>query len=334
LKAIIPVAGIGTRLQPLTNKIPKVLLNVAGKPMLFHLIDELVKCGKIDKIILIIGYLGSHIVDAVNKAYSNIPEISFEYVEQTEMLGLGHAVYHAKEYVTDEPVLIVLGDTIFEFDLDGMLKSEYSAIGFKDVEDVTRFGIVESTNGFITRMIEKPSGPEVTKSKSAIAGIYFIKDSGKLFSAVEHLMQNNVKTKNEYQLTDALQKMLDDGQKFVPFEIINWFDCGKPETLLSTNAYLLERDWAQTEYTLPADVKLTPPVYIGDNCIISNSEIGPNVTLADDTSVINSTVKNSIIYERAGAEDAELNEIILGSKEQITGSHIKKIIADNEKVSF
>src|SRR5260221_466020 len=99
LKAIIPVAGIGTRLQPLTNKIPKVLLNVAGKPMLFHLIDELVKTGKIDKIILIIGYLGKQVINDVNKEYSDNPDITFEFVEQKEMLGLGHAVYHGKGFI-------------------------------------------------------------------------------------------------------------------------------------------------------------------------------------------------------------------------------------------
>src|SRR5437016_14482788 len=108
MKAIIPVAGIGTRLQPLTNKTPKVLINVAGKPMLFHLIDELVKSRRIDSIVLIIGYLGEQIKEAINTYYVNA-DIRFEFVEQKEMLGLGHAVYHAKDYVKDEPVLIVLG---------------------------------------------------------------------------------------------------------------------------------------------------------------------------------------------------------------------------------
>ena len=120
MKAIIPVAGIGTRLQPLTNKTPKVLVNVAGKPMLFHLIDEIIKNGKIDTVVLIIGYLGDQIRRAIEKAYPD-SKVTFEFVEQKEML-LGHAVYHAASHVGSEPVLIVLGDTIFEFDLDSTFK--------------------------------------------------------------------------------------------------------------------------------------------------------------------------------------------------------------------
>lgn len=334
MKAIIPVAGIGKRLQPLTNKIPKVLVNVAGKPMLFHLIDEIVKSGKIDKIIFIIGYLGSQIKDAVNKEYGSNKNLSFEFVEQKEMLGLGHAIYHGRVFVGNEPMLVALGDTIFEFDLEGILDSEFSAIGVKDVEDVKRFGIVETENGFIKRMIEKPSGPEITKSKSAIAGIYFIKDGQKLFDAIEYTIENEIKTKDEYQVTDAMQKMIDDGEKFVSFEIENWFDCGKPETLLSTNAYLLRRDRALTEHHLPAGVNLIPPVFIGDNCILSMCEIGPNVTLAEGTSVIDSSVRNSIICNGAKVDKAELDGVILGLNESIKGAHNNIIQADGMEVGF
>lgn len=333
MKAIIPVAGIGTRLQPLTNNTPKVLINVAGKPMLFHLIDELVKSRRIDTIVLIIGYLGEQIKEAINKYYVNA-DIKFEFVEQKEMLGLGHAIYHAKDYVQDEPVLIVLGDTIFEFDLESMLNSEYSAIGYKDVDDVRRFGIIESENGFITRMIEKPSGPEVTKSKSAIAGIYFIKDGTKLFSAIEYLMDNNIRTKNEYQLTDALQKMLSGGEKMVPFEIQNWFDCGKPETLLSTNEYILKRDFSDINVGEFENSKITPPVFIGKNCIIENSQVGPNVTIGENVTIKNSKVANSLILDNCVIEYAELENAALGANEKISGKHEKIIKADGNEVSF
>jgi NDP-sugar pyrophosphorylase family protein len=100
MKAIIPVAGIGTRLQPLTNKIPKVLVNVAGRPMLFHLIDEIIKNPKIDTVILIIGYLGDQIESAINKEYTD-SRVKFEFVVQKKMLGLAHAVYHAIDHVKE-----------------------------------------------------------------------------------------------------------------------------------------------------------------------------------------------------------------------------------------
>lgn len=332
MKAIVPVAGIGTRLQPLTNKIPKVLVNVAGRPMLFHLIDEIIKNGKIDTIILIIGYLGEHIKLAVVKEYSKSP-VNFEFVEQKEMLGLGHAVYHAKEFVDDEPVLIVLGDTIFEFDLDHMLQSEHSAIGVKDVEDTSRFGIVESKEGIIQRMIEKPA-PGVTESKSAIAGIYFIREGKKLMKAIEHLINNDHRTKNEYQLTDALMKMVSDGGKMVPFEIENWFDCGKAETLLSTNSYILLRDHDHSNPYSYKNIVFNPPVFIGERCVLDNSEIGPNVTIADGAVVKGSKISNSLVCENAVVENAELDNVVVGGGEKIEGSHKNIIAADNTTAEF
>ncbi|MEO8513642.1 MAG: sugar phosphate nucleotidyltransferase [Ignavibacteria bacterium] len=332
MKAIIPVAGIGTRLQPLTNNVPKVLINVAGKPMLFHLIDEIVKNGKIDTVILIIGYLGNMIVDAVSKEYKNSP-VKFEFARQKEMLGLGHAVYHAIEHVNDEPVIIILGDTIFEFDLMSFISGEYSAIGYKDVEDVSRFGIVESKNGFITRMIEKPA-PGVTESKSAIAGIYFIKNGSHLFRAIEHLMDNDIRTKNEYQLTDALMKMVEEGEKMIPFEIENWFDCGKPETLLSTNTYILNRDHLEENEHEFVNAKLRQPVYIGEGCKIENSEIGPNVTITDGVTVTNSKIVNSLICDNAIVESAELENVVLGMGEKIEGKQENIIKADDISAGF
>lgn len=327
MKAIIPVAGIGTRLQPLTNKTPKVLISVAGKPMLFHLIDEIIKNGKIDTVILIIGYLGEQIITAVNKEYVK-SGMKFEFLEQKEMLGLGHAVYHVEDFIDDEPVLIVLGDTIFEFDLESMLSSEHSAIGYKDVEDTSRFGIIESDNGFIKRMIEKPA-PGITQSKSAIAGVYFIKEGVVLMDAIEHLINNNIRTKNEYQLTDALMKMVSDGVKMVPFEIINWFDCGKPETLLSTNTYILNRDHMEENPNEFINTKLRQPVYIGENCVIKNSEIGPDVTITDGVTIKNSIITNSLILENSVVENARLDNVILGSGEKIEDEHSNIIKADN-----
>lgn len=294
-------------------------MNVAGRPMLFHLIDEMIRNTKIDTVILIIGYLGENIKSAIAKEYSD-DQIKFEYVEQKEMLGLGHAIYHANEFIEEDPVLIVLGDTIFEFDMERLLEGEHSAIGYKDVEDTSRFGIVESKDGFITRMIEKPA-PGVTESKSAIAGIYFVKEGKELMRAVEHLMENNIRTKNEYQLTDALMKMVSDGVKMVPFQIENWFDCGKPETLISTNSYILKRDHDHADSYLYKDVIINPPVFIGDGCVLEKSEIGPFTTIASGATVKNSKIANSLICEGSVVEGANLNGVILGNGDKITGEH-------------
>ncbi len=332
MKAIIPVAGIGTRLQPLTNNVPKVLINVAGRPMLFHLIDEIVNSGKIDTVVLIIGYLGEQIVRSVNAEYKD-SNVRFEFVVQKEMLGLGHAVYHAIEHVGDEPVIIILGDTIFEFDLRSFISGEHSAIGCKNVEATQRFGILEAKDGFITKMIEKPA-PGVTESKSAIAGIYFIKNGSQLFRAIEYLMDNEIKTKNEYQLTDALMKMVEEGEKMVPFEIENWFDCGKPETLLSTNTYILKRDHNFSQEYPYENCTFIEPVYIGEGCTIENSVIGPNNTIADGAVVKNSTIKYSLICENAEVTDAELEGVVVGINEKVSGMHSNEVIACGKTVSF
>lgn len=332
MKAIIPVAGIGTRLQPLTNKVPKVLVNVAGKPMLFHLIDEIIKNGRIDTVVLIIGYLGNLIIESVNKEYKN-SDVKFEFVEQKEMLGLGHAVYHAKEFIGDEPVLIILGDTVFEFKLHNFISNEYSAIGVKDVVDTQRFGIVEVEDGFITRLIEKPA-PGVTKSNSAIAGLYFIKNSCKMFEAIEYLIRNNIRTKNEFQLTDALMKLVDDGEKMVTFEIENWFDCGKPETLINTNSYILNRDWNYDQDYPYDSCTFIEPVYIGEGCSLENSTIGPNAAISNRTVIINSTVRNSLVSENCEITDAELDGTIVGTGEKVKGIHGNEVIAGGQILSY
>ena len=244
MKAIIPAAGVGIRLRPHTYSIPKILLNVAGKPMIAHLTDELVNVKEIDTIIIIVGHLGDKVQDFINDRYASNKNVKFKFVEQKEMNGLGHAVYQAKEFLKNEPVVIILGDTIFEFKMDDFFHLENSAIGVKDVDDPQRFGVIETRNGFISKMVEKPSGPEVTPSKKAIAGLYLIKNSDRLFRSLEYIMEHNIRTQNEFQLTDALQNMIENGEKMIPFEIQNWFDCGKPETLLRCN-YLMRGVYVQ-----------------------------------------------------------------------------------------
>ncbi|MCX7877943.1 MAG: sugar phosphate nucleotidyltransferase [Ignavibacteria bacterium] len=333
MKAIIPVAGMGTRLKPITDRVPKVLIPVGDKPMLFHLLDEIVKSGKIDTVILIVGYLGEMIKSAVMSRYRT-SSVKFVFTEQKQMLGLGHAVLQAESYVNSEPVLIILGDTVFEFDLSLVLDSENTSLGVKNVDDVSRFGIVEiSPDGYIKRMLEKPSR-EDTDSRLGIAGIYFIKESSDLFRAVSYLIDNNIKTKNEYQLTDALMKMVSDGIKMKTFEIDNWFDCGKPETLLSTNSHLLRRD-SRVEQQYPFDnLTVEMPVYISEGCFIENSHIGPNVSISKGVKIINSRVTDSVIMEDAEIVNAELEESIVSSGEKVNGIHSRVMISDGKSLGF
>jgi glucose-1-phosphate thymidylyltransferase len=333
MKAIIPAAGAGTRLRPHTYSMPKILLNVAGKPMISYIIDELITVKGLDTIIIIVGHFGDKVEQYIANKYAKAKHVKFEFVEQKEMLGLAHAVYMAKDFLDNEPVIIVLGDTIFEFNLREFLAAKYSAIGVKEVEDPRRFGVVESKDGFITRMVEKPAGPEVSPSRNAIAGLYYFKNASPLMKAIEHIMEHNVRTKNEFQLTDALEQMIKTGEKMVAFEI-NWFDCGKPETLLSANKYLLEKNHIQKKFKVSDSTLIIPPVFIGEGCEITNSIIGPHTTIGNGVNIKDTILKNSIVGDNSTIENSILQDSIIGSEANVTGNFKRLYIGDSTDITF
>ena len=200
MKAIIPVAGHGTRLEPHTLTLQKCLLPVAGKPVLEHILDRITDAGVTD-ISLIIGHLGYQ----VKQFCTTYENANFTFVEQTERLGLGHAVYQGLRH-SDEPVLIVLGDSILELDYKKLLSSKYSTIGVAKVYDHHRFGIVELDGDQIISVVEKPKNPP---SNLALIGIYYISSQKELAEGLEYIIKNDLRTKNEYQLTDAYGVMLE-----------------------------------------------------------------------------------------------------------------------------
>lgn len=313
MRAVIPVAGVGTRLRPHTYTLPKVLLNVAGKPILGHILDELRRQG-IKKASIITGYMGKLIQEYVNTKYS---DMDVDFVPQKESLGLGHAIWVGNDtYDDNEPLLIILGDTIFDVHLHDIITSEYSTIGIKKVEDPRRFGVVQTdANGNICNFVEKP---ETFVSDSAIVGIYFIKNPKMLKESLDELITNDIRTRNEYQLTDALHSMLRKGEIFKPFPVEGWYDCGKPETLLATNEYLLGK---ATSSRKPESTVIIPPVYIAETANISNSIIGPFATVAENATVHNSIINNSIISDEAFVETSLLQNSIIGNNAVVKGHY-------------
>src|SRR3972149_1712943 len=232
MKAIIPVAGEGTRLRPHTHTTPKVLVYVAGKPILDHILDSLLEVG-VDELVLIVGDRGEKIIDYVTREYT----FRVHMVNQAQRLGLGHAIYLAREFLNGDPALMVLGDTVFKSSFEGVFEGGVTSIGVKAVDDPRRFGVVEMNGKYIENFIEKPDKPV---SNLAIVGLYYIQDTNTLARALEKLIvEQDRKTKDEYQLTDALQIMLRDGVKMTSFPVEGWYDCGKAETLLATNRILL-----------------------------------------------------------------------------------------------
>ena len=309
MKVIIPVAGSGTRLRPHTLTQPKVLLNIAGHPMIHHIIYQLINENIATEIILITGFMGEKIEDYLNKTF----DFKFDYVLQNEPHGLGHAIYCAKDIFnpdTNDDVLIILGDTLFDVNLKEMCDSKYSVIGVKKVEDPRRFGVVEKNEkGIITRLIEKPQSKEISVSDEAIVGLYFLKNSIMLFESLEHIIKNGIKTKNEFQLTDALENMIVNKEEMKTYNVNGWLDCGKPETMLETNRYILNKN--NFKYNVNgSDIKY--PVFIGNDVVLENCVIGPYATINSNCIIKNSVIENSIIDEHCHIENSTLTDSLLG----------------------
>ena len=323
MRAIIPVAGFGSRLRPHTFTLPKVLLNVAGKPIIGHILDHIIAAG-FDEATIVVGYLGDMIRDYVSAEY----KIKVDFVEQDERRGLAHAVYLARDRFESGPFLIILGDTIFDVDLKPVIRGNNTAIGVKHVEDPRRFGIAEMMDGHVTRLIEKPEHPT---SNYAIVGLYWIQQPRLLADCIEELMKTDRKTKGEFQLTDALQLMIQHGEKIKTFQVDGWFDCGKPETLLATNRHLLEKQASSPP--IPGAV-IVPPVYISQNARITHSIIGPYATIASGAVVAESIVRNSIVGEDAQVDASLLEGSIVGIKAVVRGSFNRINIGDSSEIDF
>lgn len=325
MRAIIPVAGFGSRLKPHTYTVPKVLLTVGDKPMLGHIIEKLLE-EKIYKATFVIGHLGDMIKNYVEKNY---PMLKSDFVTQHEMLGLGHAIHAAIPTFDEEEIFIILGDTIFEVDLKGVFQSKISSLGVKEVEDPSRFGVAVCKDGYIEKLIEKPSTPI---SKLALVGLYYISNSNKLIEALNELLEKNIKTRGEYQLTDALQIMIDKGERFTTFKVEGWFDCGKPETLLETNRVLLNK--IKNNNLNIENVIIVPPSYISPKAYVNRAVIGPYATISEGCRVVDSIIKNSILSPNAIVESSLLESSIIGNNAVVRGNFKKLNAGDSSEIEF
>ena len=324
MRAIIPAAGFGTRLKPHTFSLPKVLLNVGGKPILGHIIEKLL-CENIVDATFVVGYLGEKIVEYVKKEY---PQLNANFVTQEIALGLGHAIHVAIPTINNEELFIILGDTIFDVDLKNVFNQNYSSLGVKYVENPSRFGVAVCENNFISKLIEKPQTPV---SKLALVGLYYIKNTNLLIDSLNELFQKEIKTKGEYQLTDALQLMIEKGEKFTSFNVDGWYDCGKSETLLSTNKFLLESKG--TNRRINGNV-IIDPVFISESAIVKNSVIGPYTTISENCIVEESIIRNSILSPNAKVEKSMLDNSIIGMNAVVKGNYKKLNAGDSSEIEF
>jgi len=311
VKAVIPLGGKGTRLRPHTFTRPKALLHVAGKPALGHILDEVAAAG-IMETVLIVGQMGEQIEEYVRSAY---PRMTATFVEQREPLGLGHAVSLTRDAVGKEGALIIYGDTLFEADLRPQLSTRKDAsLGTISCDDPRPFGIVERSGGRVTRLVEKP---KEKKRGEVIVGVNVIRDSGGLYDALEELMRKNLRTKNEYQLTDAMQLMVEHGAAFTTFPVKRWLDCGSVDNMLASNAALLVRKGKVLAELAGSSV--AAPCHVAKGAVIERSKIGPNVSIAEGAVIRNSVLKDCIIHESCVIENCVLDKSIIGGHAVVRG---------------
>jgi glucose-1-phosphate thymidylyltransferase len=329
MKAIIPVAGAGTKLRPHTYTQPKALIPLAGKTILSIIVDQLKEAG-ISEFIFIVGYLGDKIKDYVIEKY---PGLNAHFVNQNERQGIGHAIQLTRDIVGEDEVFIVLGDTICEYDVADVLSRPHSVLGIKRVDDPRDFGVAEiGEDGFIVRVVEKP---QIPKSNMALVGIYRIKESGQLFNCLDENIKNMVKSRGEFSITDAIECMISHGARFQSFKVQNWFDCGKKETLLDSNATLLKKFGGviAKEHHFENTI-IIPPVSIAAGCDIRNSIVGPNVTIGEKTTISYSVIKDSIIGSFADLSDIVLTKSLIGSDTEVKGESRSLNIGDNTEIDL
>ncbi len=292
MKVIIPVAGYGTRLKPHTDRIQKALLPVAGKPLLDHMVEELIFQG-LNRITFIIGYLGDQIIDHMSRF-----EGEFEFITQQDRLGLGHAVYQGLAD-SDEPVLVHLGDAVYRYPFGNLEKLTTNGIAVLPVQDPHRFGVVELEGDNIIGFHEKVAEPP---TNLAIIGLYYFQSERRIRAALEHLIKNDRRNKGEYQLTDALTQMLEWGDPFVVLPGAQWLDAGVPATYLETNRALLV-----TSHGEFPGIEFREPVFVGSGCSIEDSVIGPNVTVMDNCRITGCEIDDSIILADSRLENLKLS---------------------------
>ena len=321
MKALIPAAGIGTRLRPHTWNKPKALLPVAGRPILGHIIDDLLAAG-IDACVLVVGYQG----DAVRRwCAETYPDLDVTFVEQRERLGLGHALWTARDAVGDEPFFCILGDTILKADYPALLAAPGNCIAVREVDDPRRFGVVAMAGDRVVRFVEKPADPP---SNLAIVGAYLLRDAAALWAALDRIVAEDRRTRGEYQLTDALESMLQEGCDFTIMRVSGWYDCGKRETWLETNRALLDAGDGTGE-----GPGVTAPCHLARGVVLEESRVGPHVSLGPGAVVRRSRLRDCIVGAGAVVEDCDLAGSVVGADCRLRGVTGMVDVGDDSEVA-
>lgn len=320
MKIIVPMAGRGSRLRPHTLTVPKPLIPIAGKPIVQRLVEDIAKVAgeKIDEIAFIIGDFGPEVEESLLNIAESLGAKGTIYT-QDQPLGTAHAIKCAENSMQGD-VVVAFADTLFKADfiLD---KNSDGVIWVKKVEDPSAFGVVKLDDyGFITDFVEKP---KTFVSDLAIIGIYYFNSAEKLMSEINYIMDNDIKQGNEYQLTTALENLRQKGAKFSLGKVDDWMDCGNKNATVETNGKVLYYEQENVaHYPASATIDnclIIPPCFIGENVKISNSKIGPCVSVGNNTVIINSNIDNSLIQEDTMIDHGNLSNSMIGNSAQYFG---------------
>lgn len=307
------MAGRGSRLRPHTLTVPKPLVPVAGKPIVQRLVEDITKvCGEsVDEIAFIIGDFGDQVEsDLINVAESLGAKGSIYH--QEEALGTAHAILCAKESLKGN-VVVAFADTLFKADFTLDTTTD-GIIWVSQIDDPSAFGVVKlDDNNVITEFVEKP---ETFVSDLAIIGIYYFKDGEYLSNELQYLIDNNIKEKGEFQLTNALENMKSKGTKFKTGAVSEWLDCGNKNATVYSNQRVLEFEKDQNNVSEKAQIinsVIIQPCLVSDDAKIENSVVGPHVSIGANTVIINSIIKNSIIQNNTSINGANIADTMVGN---------------------
>jgi len=336
MKAIIPAAGQGTRLYPQTHTKPKGMVRLAGKPILGHILQNISETEINEVVVVVGGTMREQIIKYATTAFSD--QFSLAFVEQENAKGLGHSIYQTESVARGDELLIALGDMLFQngfytfLEAHNELPESDGSIGVKTVAEPSHYGVVEiNEDNEVSRLVEKPDDPP---SNFAISGVYIIENSNAMFDALGYLIDNDIRgAGNEFQLTDALQRMVEQGRNLRTFEVEDWYDCGRPETLLKANRVLLERTDADGEDKL-SDSVIIPPIDAGEGITVEASVVGPYVSIDDGATIEQSIVANSIVGKDAVLQGVNIDESIIGSNADVQSEANNLNVGDNSSINF
>jgi glucose-1-phosphate thymidylyltransferase len=331
LKIFILMAGFGTRMRPHTWSRPKALVSAAGDTILSHMLQMVGMVPDPDKteLVFVVGYLGDQVQRYMQAEH---PKVKAHFFEQKELLGQSHALVQAREFLHG-PVIVILGDAVFETDFSAMRTENVDAIAWvKPVEDPRRFGVaVLNTEGWVTELIEKPGD---VKNNLAVVGMYYFKRGEDLLVAIDEQMRSGKVTKKEFYITDAIDLMLKKGLKMRTVVVDEWLDAGLPEAVLETNRRLLDKGRDNSaEAGKRSGVTIKPPVHIHPSATIENSTLGPYVSIGRECVIRNSTIEDSILESHVTVEDSTLHGSLLGERSQVRGMQGKVNVGDDSQVS-